>query len=296
MLELEILKTFGDVDTESSFKKITTIRIGGKIKYLISPHTFEDLKNLLAYLKEKNAIFKVVGRGSNILASDKDYDGVVIRLNKLDNCYFQDEYAICEAGLSAVRLSTLAMNNGLSGIEFMSGIPGSMGGLVYMNAGAYKSEIKDVLDSVFVLKDNELVWLDASECDMSYRHSIFMENKDWIIIGCKLKLNKGDKEEIKELINDRLNRRKETQPINFPSCGSCFKNPENNFVWKLIDGIGLRGYRLNDIQVSEKHPNFIINNGNGKSEEFLSITNKIKKEVKEKYDIDLNLEVEIFEW
>ncbi len=296
MLELEILKTFGDVDTESSFKKITTIRIGGKIKYLISPHTFEDLKNLLAYLKEKNAIFKVVGRGSNILASDKDYDGVVIRLNKLDNCYFQDEYAICEAGLSAVRLSTLAMNNGLSGIEFMSGIPGSMGGLVYMNAGAYKSEIKDVLDSVFVLKDNELVWLDASECDMSYRHSIFMENKDWIIIGCKLKLNKGVKEEIKELINDRLNRRKETQPINFPSCGSCFKNPENNFVWKLIDGIGLRGYRLNDIQVSEKHPNFIINNGNGKSEEFLSITNKIKKEVKEKYDIDLNLEVEIFEW
>lgn len=289
------LSNYGKVKTNLSFKDITTIRIGGPIKYVVSPFSIEDLRALMSFIKNNNLKYKILGKGSNLVCSDEEYDGVVIRLDEMDNCYFKGNQCVVEAGISAIRLAQLALNNSMSGLEFIGGIPGTIGGLIYMNAGAYKSSISDVIEEVFVLKGNEIEWLPTSECHFSYRNSIFKEHPDWIILGGTFNLTKGNKEEIKALMDDRFERRKNTQPLDKPSCGSCFKNPEGEFVWKLIDGCDLRGYRSGGIEISFKHPNFIVNVGNGTSKEFIEVTELIKKQIKEKYNIDLNLEVELFD-
>lgn len=290
------LKKFGDVEENASFKKITSIRIGGEIKYLCSPKTIDDFKNLMDYLIANNIPHKVVGKGSNIVACDSFFDGVVVRLNKMQSFVFEDNYVVADAGCSAIKLANEAMKRSKSNLEFISGIPGTMGGLVYMNAGAYKQEIKDILLEVLVYQNGEIKWINKDQLHFSYRHSSFMEEKDTLVLACKLALVDKDSEQIKALMDDRLKRRNTTQPIELPSCGSCFKNPENQFVWQLIDGIGMRGFQRNGLEVSQKHPNFIVNKGGAKFEDFIFITNKIKQDVKDKYGIDLFLEAELFEW
>lgn len=296
MIDIIKLKQLVEVEENSSFKKITTLRIGGQIKYICYPKNIDDLKKLIDYLISIKETFKIIGKGSNILACDKYYDGVIVRLNKMQYFEFKDNLLYCEAGVSAIKISIEAMKKGMSNLEFISGIPGTMGGLVYMNAGAYKKEIKDILHSVLVYRDGDILWMDAKDLFFDYRYSIFMKHKNWVILACKLNLVKTNSQEIKSLMDDRLKRRTAIQPLDLPSCGSCFKNPENNFAWKLIEGIGMRGFKLNDLEVSAKHPNFIVNKGNGKFDDFIFIVDKIKKEVKIKYDIDLHLEAEIFKW
>lgn len=294
MIKIEELNKYGEVKEGMSFSQMTTIRIGGPIAYCVYPRNILELKGLIKYIKNEGCRYKILGKGSNTLASDEAFDGIVINLLNMNDYFIDNEKVYCEAGLSAVRLAVLALEHSLTGLEFIHSIPGSMGGLIYMNAGAYKSCIADVIETVFVLKDDEVVSFKADELNFSYRNSIFKKHDDWIIIAACFKLKKGNKEEIKKLMDNRKKRREETQPLNFPNCGSCFKNPNDCFSWQLIDSVGLRGYQKNGITISEKHPNFIVNKGEGKAIDFLDVVKTIKEKVYNKFSIELELEVELF--
>ena len=294
METVNFLSSHGDLRLDASVKEITTIKMGGKIKYLVSPFDLNRLKLIVTYLKEEMIPFKVFGRGSNMICGSGDYDGCIIRLDHINHYHFDEGMVCVEAGMMVPRLANVLSSQGLSGLEFASGIPGTIGGLIYMNAGAYKRSMMDIVDSVLVLIDGELKWLSNEEVRFSYRHSIFHDHNDWVIVAAKLHLVKDDPEKIRELMANRLSRRRATQPLDKPSAGSCFKNPDNDFAWRLIEGIGFRGYRYNGIMVSDKHPNFIVNNGGGNAEDFIATANLIQARVKNQYDVDLKMEVEIF--
>lgn len=292
---LNFLSSHADVRTDATFKDITTIKIGGKIAYLVSPYDMNRLSLIIKYLKEEDIEYKIVGRGSNIICGSNDYDGVVIRLEHFKQYRFEDDGDLyVEAGVMAPRLANVMAAQGLSGLEFASGIPGTMGGLIYMNAGAYKRSMSDIVSKVLVLIDGEMKWLDNEELEYSYRTSVFQKHPDWIILACKLKVEKEKSEIIKSLIDDRLQRRKATQPLEKPSAGSCFRNPDGDFAWRLIDACGFRGYKYNGIEVSSKHPNFILNVDNATAEDFIMTTNLIKVKVKDSFNVDLIMEVELF--
>lgn len=290
----EFLKKHSEYYDDKSFKDLTTLKMGGHIKHYCLPNTIDDLKEIINYLKYNKIPFKVIGNGSNLVCGSSEFDGVIINLSKLDNYEFNNEEIYVEAGVKAMYLSQQLAKLSLSGLEFASGIPGNIGGLVYMNAGAYKKSMADVVTSVLVLKDNELVWLNSDELNFKYRHSIFGDHPHWVIVAAKLKLQKKDSQEILELMADRLERRKNSQPLDKCSAGSCFRNPDNGYAWELIDGIGYRGYKIGDVMVSEKHSNFIINNGEGTGEDYMNIAYEIMDKVKAKYGIKLVLEVEKF--
>lgn len=290
----EFLKQHGEYHDDKTFKELTTIKMGGEIAHFVMPDNLDDLKIIISYLKTNRILFKVIGNGSNLLCGESKYEGVVISLKKLNKYEINDDEVYAEAGVLVPALASTLAKQGYSCLEFASGIPGSIGGLVYMNAGAYKSCMADVIKEVLVLRDDQLVWLENYELDFSYRHSIFHDHPRWLVIAAKLKLEKKDPNEIEELMMDRLRRRKETQPLDMPSLGSCFRNPENNFAWKLIDSLGYRGYNHNGVLVSEKHSNFIVNENNGTAKDYLDIVYEIQDKVKEKYDIKLVMEVEKF--
>ncbi len=294
MEAIDFLSSHGDLKLDSCFRKITTIRIGGRIRYLLAPFDANRLKLIITYLKEEGIPYKMVGKGSNLVCGDGPYDGCVIRLEHLDHYEFSDDTLYVEAGMVVPRLSNMLATQGLSGLEFAGGIPGTIGGLIYMNAGAYNKEMKDVVKEVLVLKDGDFVWMSNAECAFSYRHSIFHEHPDWVIIAAKLAVTKGDRVAIKALVADRLQRRRNTQPLDKPSCGSCFRNPEGDYAWRYIDGVGLRGYKYNGIEVSTKHPNWILNVDGATAQDFIATSNYIKDRVKKAYDIDLVTEVEFF--
>ena len=290
----DFLEAHGQYHDDKYFKDLTTLKMGGHIKHFVIPNTIDDLKAIVAYLRSNNISFKVLGNGSNLVCGESEYDGVVISLKKLNTYEIHNNEVYVEAGMMAPALANILAKQGLSCLEFASGIPGSIGGLVYMNAGAYKSSMADVLLEALILKDDQLIWLSNEQLDFSYRHSILCDHPRWVVVAAKLKLEKKSSEIIEDLMADRLRRRKQTQPLDKPSAGSCFRNPEDDFAWKLIDGIGYRGYSINDVSVSEKHSNFIVNNGNGNAQDYLSIAYQIIDKVKEKYGIKLIMEVEKF--
>ena len=288
------LKQHGEYHDDKSFKSLTTLKMGGHIRHFVVPNDVDDLKAIVAFLKNNRVNFKVLGNGSNLVCGESEYDGVVISLKNICAYEIHNDEVYAEAGVLAPALANVLAKQGLSCLEFASGIPGSIGGLVYMNAGAYKSSMADIVKEVLVLKDDELIWLNNDELNFSYRHSIFHDHPRWVVVAAKLKLERKPSEIIEELMADRLRRRKETQPLDIPSAGSCFRNPDDTFAWKLIDGIGYRGYAINDVLVSEKHSNFIVNNGNGTADDYLNIAYQIQDKVKEKYGIKLVMEVEKF--
>ncbi len=292
---VNFLSSHGDVSTEARFKDITTIKMGGDIAYLVSPFDMNRLTMIVKYLKEQDIDYKIVGRGSNMVCGSLPYQGCVIRLEHMNRYHFDDDGELyIEAGVMAPRLANVMAAQGLSALEFASGIPGTIGGLVYMNAGAYKKSMSDIVTKVLVLIDGETVWLDKSELGFGYRTSIFQSHPDWTILACKIRVEKAKPEVIKALIADRLKRRRATQPLDKPSAGSCFRNPEGDFAWRLIDASGFRGYRYNGIEVSSKHPNFILNADGGTAEDFIMTTNLIKVKVMDNFGIDLIMEVELF--
>ena len=290
----DFLKQHGEYHDDKSFKDLTTIKMGGEIAHYVLPNSIDDLKEIVYYLKTNKIAFKMLGNGSNLICGNSRFEGVVISMKNIRNYELNNTELYCEAGVMIPFLANYLAKNGLSGLEFAGGIPGCLGGLIYMNAGAYKHEIADIIDEVYVLKDDEFIWMSKDECDFSYRHSIFQEHPHWIILAAKIKLSRKSSEEIFEIMNDRLERRRKTQPLDMPSAGSCFRNPENNFAWKLIDEIGYRGYKINDVMVSDKHSNFIVNCGEGNAQDYLSIAYNIIDKVKEKYDLKLIMEVEKF--
>lgn len=292
---IEFLKQHGNLRLDATFKELTTIKIGGAIKYLFSPFDFQQLRPVIRFLKAKQIPYKLLGHGSNLVCGDQAYEGCVIRLDQFQAWHFIDDNLLyAEAGIGMPFLANLTAQKGYANLEFSSGIPGTLGGLVYMNAGAYKKEMSDIVQRVFVLKDEQFVWLKKEELAFSYRNSIFHKHPDWLILAAELSVCPQDSKIVKELIQDRLLRRKATQPLDLPSAGSCFKNPRDNYAWQLIDGAGLRGYRADGIEISAKHPNFIVNKGNGQATDFIKAAELIKSKVKERYGIELLMEVELF--
>ncbi len=293
---LDQMKRIAQVECDVPLSSMTTLRIGGTARYVVYPDSTVALDTLMRLLHHENMPYKVIGKGSNLLCSDRPYEGVVIRLDKFDEYYFVGTDLIAQAGCSIIALSYIAMKQGLSGMEFVSGIPASVGGVTFMNAGAYRSSMSDVIDSVFIYRNHRFEWISNEECKFSYRHSIFHTHPDWIIIAVKIKLQKADINEIRDLMESRRKRRMNSQPLDKPSAGSVFQNPEEIPAWKLIDGIGYRGYRIGGAAVSEKHVNFIVNEDHATAEDFLTLVDEIKRLVEEKYQIRLHMEVERFNW
>lgn len=292
------LSAYGDVERNEPLSKHTTFRIGGNASYFIYPKNEICFMRILELLKEAGLPYKIFGKGSNLLCSDDDYEGAVICLDRyMSEFYFEEDgTCVAQAGCSIILLAHEAMKRSFTGLEFASGIPGTFGGAMYMNAGAYKSSISDILQSVFVLKDDTCVWIDQSELEYSYRHSRFQQEDDWIILGGRIKLTSGDQKEIRDLMDSRRKRRMESQPLNKPCAGSMFRNPKEAQAWELIEKIGYRGKRIGGAMVSEKHANFIVNEEQATAQDIAMLVDEIAKKVKDEYDIDLHTEVERFNW
>ena len=284
----------GKIKENVSLKTLTTYKTGGTTKLLFIPNDVDSLKQGLKYLKDHSIKYKIFGNGSNILASDNNYNGVIIKLNNLNDLKIKDNILEVEAGYNLSLLCNKMCKEGYLGFAFGCGIPGTVGGSIYMNAGAYLEQISDVLEKVQILdEDFNFKYLNKNEMNFSYRHSIFMEKK-YLVLKAYFRLEKGNTEEILKLIKNRKERRYASQPLDFPSAGSVFRNPENNYSGKLIEDLGLKGKTKGGAKISDKHANFIINNGNATSSDILYLMNLIHDKVKEKYNIDLHREQELF--
>ncbi len=281
-----------NVKINESLELHTTYKVGGTCKYFITPETVNELIDLIKYLKEKNIKYMILGNGSNSIFSSKEYDGVIINLTNINTMEIKEDKIYVEAGYQLIKLSMDALNNSLSGLEFAAGIPGNIGGAIFMNAGAYKSDMSNLVETVTFLDENlELKTLTKDELNFSYRKSLFQSKPEYIIISTVLKLEKGNQEEIKALMDKRKGRRIESQPLEYPSAGSVFRNPsEDIFAGKLIEDLGLKGYTIGGAQISEKHANFIINVGGATGEDIKALIDLVKLKVKEKYNIDLHVE------
>ena len=293
------LKQYGDIQEHASLKSLNTYRIPGQAKYLISPNSINDLISILKYLKEHKIKYFVLGGGSNIILNDREYDGAVIRLNKLDGIEFHAdlEMAYAEAGAPFAKVAKQSVNESLSGLEFAAGIPGTIGGAIYGNAGAYNCCILDYVTSVTVLDENlEVKTIEHEDISYGYRTSMFKETKKYIILGAKLFLKKGDKETSLDTIEQRRIRRMETQPIEFPSAGSVFRNPEGDYAGRLIESCNLKGYSIGGAEVSEKHANFVINKDKATGKDVHDLVLYIHDNVLAKTNVDLEMEQEFIDW
>lgn len=276
-----------------SLKKYNTYRLDVKCGYLIYPSNTKELIDLLKYLKESNISYFILGGGSNIILA-KPYFDVVIKLDKLNNIEIKDNIVTAGAGVSLIYLANLCMNNNLNGLAFAGGIPGMVGASTAMNAGAYKEDMASIVKEVKVLTpDLEIVTLTNKDLNYSYRNSFLKEHKDYICIEVTLEMSYEDKEQIKETMTSRKQRRIDTQPLDKPSAGSVFRNPEGLSAGKLIEDAGLKGYKIGGAEISTKHANFIVNNGDATYEDILELIDYTKKKIKEIYNIDLILEQEI---
>ncbi len=274
-----------------SLKKYNSYKLDVKARYLLFPDNVEILRKLLLFIKENNIKYIVLGNGSNVIFSCDYFDGVVIRLDKFNKLEIDNNIVTVGAGYSLIKLALETANIGLAGLEFAAGIPGFVGASVAMNAGAYKQDMSDVVLSVQVLNpEGEIITLNNSELEFDYRDSFFKEKKDYIILSCKIKLSYGDKEDILELINKRRKRRMDSQPLEYPSAGSVFRNPEGMYAGRLIEDVGLKGYKIGGAMISLKHANFIINYDKATGKDIVLLINKVREEVKKKYDVDLVLE------
>ncbi|MEE1283015.1 MAG: UDP-N-acetylmuramate dehydrogenase [Acutalibacteraceae bacterium] len=291
---LDIARKNGfDIKENESMSKHTTFKIGGNAQALIKVTNNEGLIDILKKCKECEIPVFILGKGSNLLVSDRGIDGIVIKLDGVFNQIklIDDETICCGAGVSLAKLCSYACEHGLSGLEFAWGIPGSVGGAVYMNAGAYGGEMKDVLYSCAHIDDNNTAGtLNADSLGLSYRHSIYSEN-NYIITSATVKLKKDSSVEIRNRMNDYMNRRKDKQPVEYPSAGSVFKRPEGYFAGTLIQDANLKGKQIGGAQVSEKHAGFIINKGNATCNDVLELVNFIQEKVKEETGITLECEI-----
>lgn len=292
------LRAYGEVQCDVGMHTRTTFRIGGKARYFISPMNELALIRILEILGEYQIAFKILGKGSNILFADNDYDGAIISLEKNFHTFAFEEDGTCvaQSGVSIILLAHEAMKQSLSGLEFASGIPGSVGGALYMNAGAYKSDISQLIQCVYVLKDAVMVEMEPKDLDYKYRHSLFQSHPDWVILGCRLKLVKSDQKKIKDLIDARRSRRLLSQPLDKPCAGSMFRNPEGYQAWELIEQVGLRGKRVGGAMISDKHANFIVNEDHATCQDVATLIELVQRSVKERFHVDLVLEVERFNW
>lgn len=282
------------VYTDVPMREYTTMKVGGNADCMIEPDSIEKIRECICFLKSNNVPFMVMGNGSNLIFSDEGYRGAIIRLGrKLSKIEVKDEYIIAEAGAMLSSCANRALEHSLTGLEFASGIPGSIGGAACMNAGAYDGEMKHVIAETLNLDVNgNFITLKGEENEFSYRKSRIQDD-GLICLRVVIKLQKGEKSEIKTKMDDFNRRRREKQPLDMPSAGSVFKRPPGFFAGKLIDDCGLRGFSIGGAQVSGKHCGFIVNTGTATSKDITSLIKHVQKTVYEKTGVMLETEVKI---
>ncbi len=283
-----------NVFRDEMMNKHTTFRVGGPAKCLVMLHSIDEISETVKLLSDNNEKFYLLGNGSNILVSDKGYDGTIIKIFKNFNDIKVDGNIIkAQAGALLSTIAAKAYDNSLTGFEFAAGIPGTVGGAVVMNAGAYGGEMKQVIVSALCMdKTGKIFELSNEELELSYRNSI-ISKKEYIVSEVTLELTKGNKDEIKATMDELKKRRVEKQPLEYPSAGSTFKRPEGHFAGKLIMDAGLAGYTVGGAQVSEKHCGFVINRDKATANDIIALIRDVQAKVKEEFDVDLETEVKM---
>ncbi|MCD7033890.1 UDP-N-acetylmuramate dehydrogenase [Metabacillus sp. GX 13764] len=285
----------GKVSANEPLAKYTTIKIGGPADILVQPKDIESIGKTIQIIKKHHANWRAIGRGSNLLVSDKGIEGVVIKLgNGLDHIETDGETVTAGGGVSIVKLSTMLSKQGLSGLEFASGIPGSIGGAVYMNAGAHGSDMSYILVKAHILfEDGTMEWLTVDEMEYSYRTSVLQKKRPGICLEAVLQLKAGKKEDITAVMQKNKDYRRETQPWNYPCAGSIFRNPLPEYAGQLVEKAGLKGHKIGGAQISEMHGNFIVNAGGATAKDVLDLIQYVQKTISEKYGVAMETEVEI---
>ncbi len=284
-----------DAEYDVPMKRYTSFKCGGRAALLVTPYSRKSLIGIYDFCRKFSLEPFIFGNGSNLLVSDNGFNGIVIKVGKQIGKIklLDDETVYCEAGASLKSLCFFALNNSLSGLEFAFGIPGTLGGAVYMNAGAYGGEMKDVLESVECVDNNgDVITIAKDDLGLGYRKSVFTEN-GYLILAATLKLKKADKTEIKSEMDDKLVRRKDKQPLEYPSAGSTFKRPEGHFAGALIEQSGLKGYTVGGAQVSEKHAGFVINKNRATATDIITLIHDVQDKVYDNFGVMLETEVKI---
>ena len=290
----------GNVRTGEPMKSHTTFRIGGVADYYVTPQTEKQIADVITFLKKSDISYIVIGNGSNILVSDEGFRGVVVELGDAFSGFgilhgsqadSDDVFVRASAGMKLTRLGSQLAANGIAGFEFATGIPGCIGGAVRMNAGAYGGEFKDILVSAKIIDDTGAIReLSVDELELGYRTSI-VAKRNMVVLEATLRLGKGEPDTIRKNISELAARRRQKQPLEYPSAGSTFKRPEGYFAAKLIEDAGLKGCSRGGAQVSEKHAGFVVNKGNATAKDVCELTDYIKSTVMEKFGVKLELEV-----
>lgn len=272
----------------------TSFRVGGPADVMVLPETDRQIITTVEICRKNSCPYFIMGNGTNLLVRDGGYRGVIVKTAaNMKDCRIEGENVSGQSGILLSTLSKLVMEESLEGFEFASGIPGTLGGAVAMNAGAYGGEIKDSLEWARVINpDGDIMTYTRDKLELGYRTSIIQRN-DLIVLDCGLKLRKGNRDAIEKKINEYTSMRKAKQPLALPSAGSTFKRPEGYYAGKLIEDAGLRGFRIGHAQVSEMHCGFIVNVGNATANDIIALINHVKKEVKEKFNVELQPEVKV---
>lgn len=296
ILELEKLNLV-KIEKDISLSTLTTYKTGGIAKLVVYPNNINNLKQMLKLIHKYNINYFILGKGSNTLFSDKEFNGVIIKLDKLNNFEIKETEIYVESGMILSKLVQASVKNELTGLEFAIGIPGTIGGAIYMNAGAYGNNMSNIVKSVIVLDEKlQIEEIPLEKLKFDYRYSIFQANKNLICVAANIKLEHGNHDEIASKIKENLLKRKNSQPLEYPSAGSVFRNPEGNYAGKIIEELGLKGKNIGGAEISTKHANFIINKNNASSSDILKLIKLVQKEVKDKYKIDLKLEQQLVNW
>ena len=275
----------------AQLKKHNTFHIAATCKYLVFPQNENELINIIKETKRDNIKYIILGNGSNVILDFDHYEGIIIKLDNLNAIEYDGNVVTVGAGYSLIKLAIETINKGLSGLTFAAGIPGCVGASTAMNAGAYNSDMASVVKNVKILNANlEIEILTKDQLNYSYRDSFLKQHPENIVLATTLELSPGNILEMNKQVKERRNKRPETQPLDMPSAGSVFRNPEGMYAGELIEKLGLKGYNINGAEISPKHANFIVNKGNAHGKDIIELINKVKKEVKEKYNVDLKLE------
>jgi len=281
------------VKQDEMLKNHTHIKVGGKADVFVQPTTYTEIQQVVQYANKHNIPITFLGNGSNVIIKDGGIRGITLSLTHITDVTVNEQTIVAQSGAAIIDISRIALEHSLTGLEFACGIPGSVGGALYMNAGAYGGEVAYVLTKAVVMtKEGELITLSKDDFDFGYRKSRFANNH-YIILEATFELENGVYEEIKEKMDDLTYKRESKQPLEYPSCGSVFKRPPNNFAGKLIQDSELQGTRIGGVEVSTKHAGFMVNVDNGTAQDYIDLIHFVQKTVKEKFGVTLEREVRI---
>jgi UDP-N-acetylmuramate dehydrogenase len=282
-----------NIAIDEHIKNHTYTKLGGKADFFVTPTNYEEVQNVVKFCLTEKVPFTLIGNGSNLIVRDGGIRGIVLSLKNFNKITVSGTRITAQSGAAIIDTSRKALDSKLTGLEFACGIPGTVGGAIYMNAGAYGGEIKDCLESVLVIdKNGEMITRKAQDLDLSYRYSNIQENGD-IVLEATFQLQHGNYDEIKAVMDDLTYRRESKQPLEYPSCGSVFKRPPGYFAGKLIQDSNLQGTRIGGAEVSKKHAGFIVNVDNATASDYISLIRHVQKTVKEKFGVSLEREVRI---